>query len=320
MKNTIICILFNLVFCYGFGQKNVIYDKLPVYKNTVKVIIEHEPIFQNSSQKVSATLENLSSKRIRFRGFYFANTKCGEQIIQHFGSGDGIILLPFQKLEINSKNNENNLSFNIQNKVSSICLNELSTTPNTSAITDASYKIVFLEDMDEREEAEKIVAKLDCPIPSKMEFEAVCFSGYDREPIQGNKLSFSFQEHLWKMSCADPENDSQALAKAKIQKMWNQNRIKFICSGYAGVLSSGSNISLFSIETGFSTFVIDAVNKWDLNLNFIDENTNGTVMDFLISEIKRYSEMNNDFSGKIKEYQEIYDYLKRFEVKHASEL
>jgi hypothetical protein len=120
--------------------------------------------------------------------------------------------------------------------------------------------------------------------------------------------------------CADPENDSQALAKAKIQKMWNQNRIKFICSGYAGVLSSGSNISLFSIETGFSTFVIDAVNKWDLNLNFIDENTNGTVMDFLISEIKRYSEMNNDFSGKIKEYQEIYDYLKRFEVKHASEL
>ncbi len=284
------------------------------------MVISHEPTFQNNSQKVTATLENLTGQRIRFRGIYFADLKCGEQVMQHFGNGDGIILKPFQKLDISSGEEKNNLTFDVQNKLSAPCLNELGKTPNTATISNVGYKIVFMEDMDERKAAEKLVAQLDCPTPASVDFETVCFSGYDKESIQGNKLSFSFQEYLWSMSCADPEKDSPAIAKAKIQKMWNQNKDKFICSGYAGVLSSGSNISLFSVETGFPTFVVDAVKKWDLNLNFIDKATQGTIMDFLSLEIKRYSKMNSDFSGKINEYQSIYDYLKRFEVKHAHEL
>ncbi len=320
MKYILLYILFNFICCYGIAQNNVVYGNLPVYKSTVKVVIGHEPTFQNKSQKVTASLENLTDQRIRFRGIYFADMKCGKQLMQHFGNGDGIILKPFQKIDISSGEENNNLTFNVQKKLSSNCLDEMGEAPNTSAISNVGYKIVFMENMDEREEAEMLVARMDCPAPTKNEFELVCFSGYDREPIQGNKLSFSFQEHFWKMSCADQEKDSPAMAKAKIQKMWNQNKENFICSGYAGVLSSGSNITLFSIETGFPTFVSDAVKKWDLNLNFIDKATQGTIMDFLSSEIKRYSKMNNNFSGKIKEYQGTYDYLKIFEVKHANEL
>lgn len=320
MKNNLFCILFIFSLGYGFAQNNIVYDNLPVYKNTVKVLISHEPTFQNNSQKVTATLENLTGQRIRFRGIYFADLECGEQVMQHFGNGDGIIIKPFQKLDISSGEDKNNLSFDVQYKLSATCLKELAKTPNAIAITNAGYKIVFMEDMDEREAAEKLVAQLDCPTPTSEKFEAVCVSGFGKEPIQGNKLSFSFQEYLWSMSCADPEKDSQAIAKAKIQKMWNANREKFKCSGYDGVYASGLNITSFSMDAGFSTFMIDAVKKFDLDLNFKDPLSKNTIMDFIIDEIDRYSKMQHDNSAKIREYTNIYNLLKIFEVKHASEL
>ena len=161
----------------------------------------------------------------------------------------------------------------------------------------------------------------DCPEPTKSQYLFVCMSGYEGETgDEGSTFGFKFQEHLWKMSCADPLKDSNEIAYGKIRCMWNKYREHFLCVGYTGVMSDGNNITKFSIETGFPTFVIQAVKRYNLDLNFKDPTDGKTIMDFLKDEMIRYEAMTGDYSYKIKEYQRLYTLLKTYGVKHANEL
>lgn len=150
----------------------------------------------------------------------------------------------------------------------------------------------FEKNLSELENVAEIAE--ECPAPTKQQFEAVCVSGYDRHEVkEDSQLRFGFQEHFWKMSCADPEKDTIETAKPKIQAMWNKNKENFKCTGNSEFYASGLNITKFSLDTGFSTFMIDAVKKFNLEMNFIDPTDKKTVMDFIQDEIERYSKMQH---------------------------
>src|SRR4028118_681289 len=109
-----------------------------------------------------------------------------------------------------------------------------------------------------------------CPEPTAQQYLDLCQSGYDKEPpAERSGSSFRFQDDFKNLACVEPNDNSEIVAE-KMQAMWNKHRAKVICTGFEGVLSSGANILKFSLETGFPTFIIDAVKKYKLDLNFID--------------------------------------------------
>jgi len=160
----------------------------------------------------------------------------------------------------------------------------------------------------------------DCPEPSETDFTRVCNSIYDKKsPTDVNAIiAYKYQEDLYKMSCVDISIDSKDVIYEKIRCMWNKNKEKFRCFQYDGVSVPNSNVLKFCMDVNFSTFLVTAVKKYKLELNFIDPADGKTIMDFLDSQLKSYR--NADYVDKANEYQRIYELLKANGAKHSSEL
>ena len=158
----------------------------------------------------------------------------------------------------------------------------------------------------------------DCPKPTRDQFTGVCNAIYQRKSgSEGSSFGDKYQEEMWKISCADPNKDSKEIAYQKIRNMWNKYREEFRCFGYTGVSVSDTNVSKFSIDTGFSTFLVAAVKMWKLDMNFKDYDGT-TLMDFL--QIQRESYKNSIYLAKYEEYDRIYKLLEKNGAKHAKDL
>jgi len=101
--------------------------------------------------------------------------------------------------------------------------------------------------------------------------------------------------------------------------MWLKSREHFQCSNEGFSISNG-NVTKFSVDIGFSYFLISAVKYYKLDMNFKDKADGKTILDFLSSEIERYENTSVDNRIKVKEYQRIYELLKINGAKHSWEL
>ena len=165
---------------------------------------------------------------------------------------------------------------------------------------------------------EKKVEDCDCPKPTRDEFTGVCNAIYEKKGDGEGFFGYEYQELMWKISCADPKKDSKEVAYQKIRCMWNKYRVEFRCFGYTGVSGDGRNVTKFSIDTGFSTFLVAAVKRWKLDMNFIDPADGETLMDFLQDQKESYK--RSDYTAKYEEYERIYKLLAENGAKHAKDL
>ena len=161
-----------------------------------------------------------------------------------------------------------------------------------------------------------------CPAPTKEQFKSICVSMYQRDEALNpdNGLAFSYQEKLWKISCAEPGTDPINIAKLKIQKMWNKHRESFRCFGFPSTIATDMNITKFSLDTGFTSFIYEAVKKYKLDMNFLDPADGKTVLDFVKEQeelIRRTPPVN---TLKADEYQRIYKMLLENGAKHSWEI
>jgi len=166
---------------------------------------------------------------------------------------------------------------------------------------------------------EKKVEDCDCPKPTRDQFMGICNAIYDKE--DGNEdlgIGYKYQELLWEISCADPKKDSPEVAVKKIQCMWKKYREEFRCYKYDGVSVPDGNVLKFSFDTGFSTFLVTAVKKYKLDMNFIDPQDGKTIMDFLKISMERYKQAGS--TEKVEEYERIYKLYKDNGAKHAKDL
>jgi hypothetical protein len=164
---------------------------------------------------------------------------------------------------------------------------------------------------------EKKVEDCDCPKPTRDEFTGVCNAIYEKKGDGEGFFGDKYQELMWKISCADPKKDSKEVAYQKIRCMWNKYRVEFRCFGYTGVSAADTNVANFSIDTGFSTFLVAAVKRWKLDMNFIDPADGETLMDFLLMRRESYK---NNYTAKYEEYDRIYKLLEKNGAKHAKDL
>jgi hypothetical protein len=159
-----------------------------------------------------------------------------------------------------------------------------------------------------------------CPEPSKNDFELVCDNVYTKK-VSGDEteLNYKYQETLWKMSCARDGSDSLEEARKKIQLMWNKYRTSFSCN-YPGLKVPQGNVTKMSVDTGFTTFLMDAVKEYKLDMNFKDPIDGKTVLDFINEEIANLKRSSVDLSFKIKEYESLYKLLQANGAKHSRDL
>lgn len=160
----------------------------------------------------------------------------------------------------------------------------------------------------------------DCPAPTPQQFKNVCEGVYNTETIEKPGFSYTYQVELWEMSCAKPGTDTIESARVKIQTMWNKHRQSFNCPGYPTSFASGKNITKFAMDNGFSGFIIEAVKRYKLDMNFKDPEDQKTIMDF-VKERKEYIENSPPVDNtKVAEYERIYKYLETHGAKHAKDL
>nr|WP_315153391.1 hypothetical protein [uncultured Flavobacterium sp.] len=159
----------------------------------------------------------------------------------------------------------------------------------------------------------------DCPEPTRDQFMGICNSIYRKENASDeSSLSYQYQEGLYEISCVKIGVDSKEVAAIKIQCMWNKYREKFRCYRYTDVSVSDGNVLKFAMDTGFSTFPVSAVKKYNLDMNFLDPADNKTIMDFLKENYDSYK--RDGYTEKSDEYLRIYQLLKANGAKHSSEL
>ncbi len=177
----------------------------------------------------------------------------------------------------------------------------------------------FEQNLDELSEVTSKVEG-ECPEPTKDQFLTVCQGIYNRKTIEKPGFSYTYQEDLWKISCAKPGVDSIDTARTKIQTMWNSHREKFRCPGYPTSIANDKNIGKFALDNGFSGFLIEAVKKYKLDLNFKDSADQKTVLDF-VKERKEYIQNSPPVDNtKVAEYDRIYQMLQSNGAKHAKDL
>jgi hypothetical protein len=159
----------------------------------------------------------------------------------------------------------------------------------------------------------------DCPAPTRDQFTGVCNSIYDKKDgTEELGIGYKYQEDLWDISCANPKQDSMEIANKKIQRMWLKNRENFRCYKYDGVSVPDGNVLKFSMDSGFSTFLVTAVKKYNLDMNFKDPADGKTIMDFLKSSMERYRQAGS--AEKVEEYERIYKLFALNGAKHGKDL
>jgi hypothetical protein len=167
---------------------------------------------------------------------------------------------------------------------------------------------------------EKKVEDCDCPKPTKDQFLEVCQCIFELEPALSPKFSYTYQEALWNISCANPQIDSFDVAKVKIQAMWNKYRVYFRCYNYPTSVATDKNITKFSMDSGFSAFLIEMVKKYNLDLNFKDPADQKTILDFLQDQESYILRTPPVDYPKATEYNRIYKFLSSKGAKHAKDL
>lgn len=158
----------------------------------------------------------------------------------------------------------------------------------------------------------------DCPEMTEANFAGICSAIKDRtEASPESKLSYKYQEKLYKASCTEFTADPK-VANKRIQKLWNANKEKFACKNFNNVSIADGNLLKFSIDTGFPEFLTFSVLEYNLDVNFKDPADGRTIMDFIKWQLERHRKSGN--KEMIEDYEDAQKVLKEYGAKESSEL
>lgn len=185
---------------------------------------------------------------------------------------------------------------------------------------DCQTSSSFEKNLDDLNEVTSKVNEGQCPKPTEQQFKNVCHGIYNTKTIEKPGFSYTYQEELWRISCADPDKDTIETARTKVQSMWLKYRQDFRCYNYPTSVATDKNVLKFSMDNNFAGFIYEAVKRYKLDLNFKDPADQKTIMDFL-KERKEYIQNSPPVDNlKVAEYDKIYKYLETHGAKHAKDL
>ncbi len=163
---------------------------------------------------------------------------------------------------------------------------------------------------DERQQRDST----NCPEPTQDNITRMMVHISQGSLSEHDEMNYSFEEILWKISCADPDKDTEDDARPKIQKMWNKYGREMKVTNVFG-MADGKNFLKYLAE---KMILQDVLSKYKLEINFIDPADGKTVLDFV-------KQMQQVFSSpeleSLREYlKDLHDYLKKYGAKEAVNL
>lgn len=152
------------------------------------------------------------------------------------------------------------------------------------------------------------------PDPSKL--EGICTAIYRQrvDTSSPGNYKYAYERKIYEAAGVDFENDTQASARAKIQKMWIDQRQRLRCDGTNFPIANGSVLK-YAIETRTYTFLDNATRFWRVDLNLVDDADGATVLDYLSDRI-----LENRGSALEPTLRNYYDRLRHYGARHCREL
>lgn len=155
----------------------------------------------------------------------------------------------------------------------------------------------------------------DCT-PSMPNPKHFCGDVGSKSPYKGvdGNFEYVFQEVMYKAACIDIETMSDKEIGERLRKWWDLYKDKLLCDSMQFNVTYGS-VFKYAINVGVTAFIDEAI-YYKLDLNFVDEADNRTVLDYTRDELKKHDEK----SAIGKTLQEYYTKLRKAGAKHRSEL
>lgn len=162
--------------------------------------------------------------------------------------------------------------------------------------------------------ADNVIGGKACP--NERDLKVLCnqISGRVNDRDDSNYYSYSYQEIIYEASCADFVNDSEEEISRKVNALWERYPQHFYCASPQFDLQGGS-ILKFAVKKGFSDFLYEAAQLWRVNLNRVDRDDGGTLLDYVRKEIELNKENANE-----PFLQQYYEVLREAGAKHRFEL
>ncbi len=133
----------------------------------------------------------------------------------------------------------------------------------------------------------------------------------DKEPL--GDYRFLYQRRILESACVDIGKDDEKVVAQKVQKAWKTFENELICNSVRFDIIDGSIIK-FAVSQNFYDFLMD-VAKWKVDMNKVDADDGGTVLDYIQTKINTVS--SSDLKIRLRGY---YDLLRKAGAKHRAEL
>lgn len=149
-----------------------------------------------------------------------------------------------------------------------------------------------------------------CPAPKAIDYKALCADIGSKAKVPASEAEFyeyTYEKRMWTLSCANPTKDSEEKAKEKIAKMWSKYQKQFKCDSVDFGVQNG-NVLKFSLSQNMPGVIETFASTYGLDINFVDPADNMNVLDYVNSEIKRLTQLQNT-SGIIAVYEQYKEAL-----------
>lgn len=127
-------------------------------------------------------------------------------------------------------------------------------------------------------------------------------------------IQYQYQTMIFSASCV-VNSDSDDVIKAKVQNFWNKYHDRLLCNQFNFNPRNG-NILKLAVAKQSGRFIADAVSRWQISLNHVDDADHLTVLDY-IEQRRASAGENTPYGRTLKRY---YDQFKAAGAKHSREL
>jgi len=156
--------------------------------------------------------------------------------------------------------------------------------------------------------------KNPCPDTKKLRNLCSSINMLDEDKDPNSPYVYLYQRLILEAACVD-SLDTPIEMRRKVNELWNNYPADFLCKNITGFDVNPGNVLKLAVRNKFKSFLVDAAQVWKVNLNQVDEADSRTVLDYVVKEIQRYK--NTEDEAVIKNY---YDILRKAGAKHKSEL
>jgi len=133
---------------------------------------------------------------------------------------------------------------------------------------------------------EGVSKRLNIECPNQVNVSELCHAvGGQLFETQNTDYKYIYQTKIYRAACVET-SDSPEVVRLKVQNFWNKFHSGLNCSQLGFSVRNGHILKL-AVERNSRDFINDAIRKWKVSLNHVDDSDQKTVLDYIEAELAR---------------------------------